>query len=63
MILLVVYVQQLIMTNALYNFEQFKNNVCNLIDNARSNDIEVIYVCHDNGEGSNLTPGKIEFEV
>ncbi len=42
MILLVVDVQRLIMTDALHNFEQFKNNVSNLINNARSNDIEVI---------------------
>ncbi len=58
MILLVVDVQRLIMTDALHNFEQFKNNVSNLINNARSNDIEVIQ-----GEESDLTPGKIGFEV
>lgn len=63
MILLVVDTQKLIMTDAMYNFEQFKSNVSNLINEARSNDIEVIYVCHNDGEGSVLTPGTEGFEV
>lgn len=34
-----------------------------MIKEARSNDIEVIYVCHNDGEGSVLTPGTEGFEA
>jgi len=63
LVLLVVDVQKLIVTEKLYEFDQFVLNVKSLISVARENGIEVIYVRHDDGPGSELTSGKPEFEI
>lgn len=63
MILLVVDTQKLITTPKLYNFTAFVDNVQNLIATARQNAIEVIFVCHDDGEGEELTKGTPGFEI
>jgi nicotinamidase-related amidase len=63
MILLVVDTQNLITNERLYNFQDFVLNIENLIDTARKNDIEVVYVRHDDGPGSDLTKGADEFEI
>lgn len=63
MVLLVVDTQKLIMTEKLYNFTVVKDSIGKLIAKARENDVEVIYVCHDDGEGTNLTPGTTGFEI
>ena len=57
--LLIIDVQKGITDERLYEFESFVENVDGLIDTARENDIEIIYVQHDDGEGSsNLTDRK-----
>ena len=60
MVLLVVDTQKLITTTDLYNFNAFENAVKTLIVAARENNVEVIYVRHDDGVGAELTPG---FEI
>lgn len=57
MILLIVDTQNLIMNNDLYEFETFVYRVKTLIKEARNNNIEVIYVRHDDGVGQKLTKG------
>ena len=39
----------------LYLFENVKNNIKQLISVARKNNVEVIYVQHDDGPGTDLT--------
>lgn len=63
MILLIVDTQTLITNKNLYAFEQFVRNVELLISTARKNNIEVIYVRHDDGEGEALTKGTAGFEI
>lgn len=63
MVLLVVDTQKLLVNNKLYNFEIFVKNIKNLIETARENNLEIIYVVHDDGEESDLTKGKEGFEI
>ncbi|MBN7575970.1 amidohydrolase [Clostridium sp. 2-1] len=63
MVLLVVDTQKLITNERLYNFNAFVSNVEKIISEARKNDIEVIYIRHDDGPGSELTKGTDGFEV
>lgn len=63
MVLLIVDTQKLITNNKLYNFEIFVANVKELIKKARNNDIEVIYIRHDDGAGNSLTRGTDGFEI
>ena len=63
MVLLVVDTQQMITNNKLYNFEVFKERVKCLIELARKNNVEVIYVRHDDGPDCELTKGKEGFEI
>lgn len=63
MVLLVVDTQRLITNDDLYNFKIFENNVKTLIKEARENDVEVIYVRHDDGQGQKLTKGTDGFEI
>ncbi|MGV8983404.1 cysteine hydrolase family protein [Clostridium sp.] len=63
MILLVVDTQKLITNQKLYNFHVFVSNVEKIIDTARKNNIEVIYVRHDEGPESELTKGTNDFEI
>lgn len=63
MVLLVVDTQILLVSNELYNLEDFIKNIKSLINIARENSIEVIYVAHDNGAGNTLTKGKEGFEI
>lgn len=63
MVLLVVDTQKLITNKELYNFELFVSNVKKLINTARKNNIEVIYVRHDDGIGQELTRGTDGFEI
>ena len=51
MVLLVVDTQKLITNSGLYNFNTFENAVKSLIAAARENNVEVIYVRHDDGAG------------
>ncbi len=63
MILLVVDTQRLITNENLYSFDLFVSNVRLLIAKARQNNLEVIYVRHDDGEGTELTKGLEGFEI
>ena len=63
MVLLVVDAQRLITTPDLYNFNAFENAVKSLIAAAREHDVEVIYVRHDDGAGTELTKGTSGFEI
>ena len=60
MVLLVVDTQKLITTTDLYNFNAFENAVKTLIVAARENNVEVIYVRHDDGVGAELTKGNVK---
>lgn len=53
MVLLVVDTQKLITNDKLYNFDAFVSNVEKIISAARKNDIEIIYIRHDDGPGAN----------
>lgn len=63
MILLVVDTQKQITNAGLYKFDLFVDNVKKLISTARKNNIEIIYVRHDDGDGSDLTKGSDGFEI
>ncbi|MGL5694008.1 MAG: cysteine hydrolase family protein [Peptostreptococcaceae bacterium] len=63
MVLLVVDTQELLVNSELYNFENFVKNIRELIETSRRNNIEVVYVVHDDGVESDLTKGKSGFEV
>lgn len=63
MVLLVIDTQNLITNEKLYKFDTFVSNVKEIINKARKNNIEVIYVRHDDGEGSELTKGTDGFEI
>lgn len=63
MVLLVVDTQKLITNAALYNSKVFVSNIKKLIKAARSNNIEVVYVRHDDGIGHELTKGTDGFEI
>ncbi len=63
MVLLVVDTQKLITTPDLYNFNAFENAVKTLIVAARENNVEVIYVRHDDGKDAELTRGTEGFEI
>lgn len=63
MILLVIDTQSLIMTSKLYAFDIVVSNITKLIDCARQQDMEVIYVRHDDGVTEPLTKGKPGFDI
>ncbi len=63
MVLLIVDAQKLITTDKLYCFEKFVCNVKSLINTARENKIEVIFIRHDDGEGMPLSVGTEGFEI
>ena len=63
MVLLVVDTQKALVNDALYNYKKFVDNIQLLIKKARENNVEVIYVIHDDGIGSNLTKGTDGFEI
>lgn len=63
MVLLVVDTQNAITNSELYQFELFVSNVKKLIQKARQNGIEVLFVRHDDGVGSELTKGNDGFEI
>lgn len=52
MVLLVVDTQKALMNSELFEFELFKSNITKLINTARDNDIEVIFIRHNDGEGN-----------
>ena len=63
MVLLVIDTQIGITDERLYEFEQFRNNVRQLISEARQNNVEVVYVRHDDGPGTGFSVGDDEFAI
>ncbi len=61
--LLVVDTQKGITDERLYAFEELKEGITRLIDEARENGVEVIYVRHDDGLGSGFSVGDDAFEI
>lgn len=63
MILLVIDVQKGITDNRLYAYDTFIENMTQIIDTARKNNVEIIYVQHDDGPGSGFTEGDRDYEI
>ena len=63
MILLVVDMQKCLVDEELYDYDSFVEKTAKLIDAARRNRVEVIYVQHDAGPGSGLSAGDEGFEI
>lgn len=61
MVLLVIDTQELIVTNELFQYKTFVNNMKQLISLARDKGTEIIYVRHD--DGFELTKGVKGFEI
>jgi len=62
-VLLVIDAQELITNERLYAFDEYIENVRQLIAESRKNGIEVIYVRHDDGVGQPLSKGNNGFDV
>lgn len=63
MVLLVVDTQRLITNGNLFQFELFEFRVKELIAACRNNNVEVIFVRHDDGAGCELSKGNEGFEI
>ena len=61
--LIVVDIQKGITDERLYDFEGFLNHVTKIIDSARKNNVEIIYVQHDDGPGTGFSVGDKDFEI
>lgn len=63
MVLLVIDAQKEITNHRLYKFHEFVSNVKMLIKTARENNVEVVFVRHDDGAGTPMTKGLDGFEI
>ncbi len=63
MILLVVDTQKGCFNEDLYAFETVRKNIKQLISVARENDVEVVYVQHDDGSGTDLDKSTDSYEI
>ena len=63
MILLVIDMQKALIDDELYAFDTFMERTTRLIDAARKNNVEVIFVQHDAGVGSGFSVGDEAFEI
>lgn len=63
MILLVIDMQKGLVDEDLYAFDTFKERTARLVDAARKNQIEVIFVQHDAGPDSGMSAGDEAFEI
>lgn len=63
MILLVVDTQKGCFDERLYAFETVRKNIKQLITVARENNVEVVYVQHDDGPGTDLDKGTDKYEI
>ena len=61
--LIVIDMQKALLDDELYNLNGLLDNVSKLIEAARANHVEVIYVQHDAGEGSGFSVGDEAFEI
>ena len=63
MILLVIDMQKALVDEELYAYDTFIERTVRLVEAARKNDIEVIFVQHDAGPESGMSPGDEGFEI
>ena len=63
MILLVVDTQKGCFDERLYAFETVRKNIKQLIDAARENGVEVVYVQHNDGPGTDLDKATDKYEI
>ncbi|MCQ2982963.1 MAG: cysteine hydrolase [Treponemataceae bacterium] len=63
MVLLVVDTQKGLMNDGLYAFETVCANISRLIEESRANNVEVIFVRHDDGPGSGFSKGDADWEI
>ena len=63
MILLVIDVQKALVVDELYDCKSFLSKVKKLVNVARKNSVEVIFVKHDAGKGSGFSIGDKGFEI
>ena len=63
MILLVIDMQKGIVDEDLYAYDTFMDRTVRLIDAARKNNVEVVFVQHDAGKDSGLSVGDEAFEI
>ena len=63
MILLVIDVQKALVVDELYDCKSFLSKVKKLVNVARKNSVEVIFVQHDAGKGSGFSIGDEGFEI
>lgn len=63
MVLLVVDTQKGCFDERLYQFETVRKNIKRLITTARENHVEVVYVQHDDGPGSDLDKSADNYEI
>ena len=61
--LIVIDMQKALMDDELYNLNGLLENVAKLIETARENGVEVIYVQHDAGPGTGFSAGDEGFEI
>ena len=63
MILLVIDMQKGLVDEDLYAFDTFMDRTVRLVDAARKNNVEVVFVQHDAGPGSGMSVGDEAFEI
>ncbi len=63
MILLVIDMQKGLVDEDLYDFDSFLDRTVRLVDAARKNDVEVVFVQHDAGTSSGMTAGDENFGI
>ena len=63
MILLVIDMQKGLVDEELYAYDTFTERTAQLVDAARKNDVEVVFVQHDAGPGSSMSVGDEAFEI
>ena len=63
MVLLVIDMQKGIVSNGLYNYDKFLENIIKIVNAARDNNIQIVYFKHDAGLNSGLSQGDSDFEI
>ena len=63
MVLLVIDMQKGLVSEDLYAFDTFMDRTVRLVDTARKNKVEVIFVRHDAGPDSGMSAGDEDFEI
>ncbi len=61
--LLVIDIQKGITDERLYAFDTFIENTKKILETARKNRVEVLYIMHDDGPGSGFSVGDDDFEI